>query len=591
MSIIRNFLILFFTISSLHSQSFMVNVPARQQTSLNGKWKVIIDPVDVGIQKWKSLYKDKKPKGKSSFVEYSFDGGPVFDVPGDFNSQLPELKFYESTVWYKKEIQIVKKKDKRLFLYFDAVNYHADVYLNSELLGSHEGGFTPFQFEVTDLVKEGLNSIIVRVNNERQPDGVPAMGYDWINYGGITRDVRLIETPKIYIDDYFIQLEKSNKKHVLGYVKINGVKKPEKVEVLIPEAKIKHTVMTDNKGYAVVKFNNKLKLWSPDDPKLYKVIVKTATDKVEENIGFRTIETKGEDILLNGKSVFLKGINFHEENASRGNRAYSESDALQLLTKAKELGCNFIRTAHYPQNEHIVRLAEKMGFMLWEEMPVFQTIQFKNKSTSKLIHSTLKEMIKRDKNRCAVVIWSISNETHPGKLRTNFLSNLADTCRGIDNTRFVSSALHKYKKGKSVMTLDDDLIEKLDVIGLNQYLGWYGGWPADPKDIQWESKYNKPMIISEYGAEAMYGRHGAKDVASSWSEEYQEQLYKDQLTMQKNISFLRGTCAWILFDFRSSLRLHPTNQNYWNRKGLLSEKGYRKKAWYVLNDFYKSKKE
>ncbi len=195
----------------LSAQDFMTNIPARRQTSLNGKWQVIIDPYDVGIKSWKALYKDKKPVKKNEFYEYSFDGGPVFDVPGDINSQLPELKNYESTVWYKKTFVAQKQIGKRLFLYFDATNYITDVFLNSEKIGSHEGGFTPFQFEITDKIKDGENSIIVRVNNERQKDGVPATGYDWLNYGGITRDVRLVETSSVYIDDYLFNWRKGLK--------------------------------------------------------------------------------------------------------------------------------------------------------------------------------------------------------------------------------------------------------------------------------------------------------------------------------------------------------------------------------------------
>ena len=130
-----------------------------------------------------------------------------------------------------------KQVGKRLFLYFDGANYITDVFLNSEKIGSHEGGFTPFQFEITDKIKEGENSIIVCVNNERQKDGVPATGYDWLNYGGIIRDVRLVETSSVYIDDYFIQLEKGSKNLVSGYVKLAGVTSAQQVKVQIPEAK------------------------------------------------------------------------------------------------------------------------------------------------------------------------------------------------------------------------------------------------------------------------------------------------------------------------------------------------------------------
>ena len=579
-------LFLLFQCTFISAQTFITNVPARKQTSLNGKWQVIIDATDFGIGSWAAIYKDKKPTGKTDFYEYSFDGSPQFDVPGDFNSQLPELKNYESTIWYKKTFIADKKAGKRLFLYFDAVNYAADVFLNSEKIGSHEGGFTPFQLEITNKMKSGENSIIVRVNNERKKDGVPGMGYDWLNYGGITRDVRLVETASSFIDDYFIQLEKGANSKVVGYVKLAGVTASQKVKVQITEANINLTVETNADGYAALSFPAKLKLWSPINPKLYNVRISCATDTVTDQIGFRTIETKGTDILLNGESIFLKGINFHEEIPQRKGRAYSEADALMLLTWAKELGCNFIRTAHYAQNEHIVRMAERMGLMIWEEIPVFQSISFGNPQTRELMNMQLKETLRRDKNRCGIIIWSMANETSPSTVRTNVIGNMASLCRTIDNTRLISTAFNNLKYDGNKVIIEDSLINSLDVIGVNEYIGWYKTWPAAPADVEWVSKYNKPLIMSEFGGEALYGNHGAADVASSWSEEYMEKLYRDQVTMLKTIPFLRGCNPWILADFQSPRRLHPIYQNGWNRKGLLSEKGDRKKAWYVIKEFY-----
>ncbi|MGY0034711.1 sugar-binding domain-containing protein [Pedobacter sp. NJ-S-72] len=184
----------------------MINSQSRMGVSLNGSWKVLVDPVNIGG--WKKFWIEPKPQKKTDFFEYSFNGAPELNVPGDFNSQMRELSFYEGSVWYKKQFNVSKKKDARLFLYFAAVNYFSDVYLNGEKLGSHEGGFTPFQFEITDKVKEKDNSLIVKVDNSRLENGIPGRGYDWLNYGGITRDVNIIETHSTYIDDYFIQLKK-----------------------------------------------------------------------------------------------------------------------------------------------------------------------------------------------------------------------------------------------------------------------------------------------------------------------------------------------------------------------------------------------
>ena len=193
----------FFNVYVLHAQSAMTNVYGRKTTNLNGEWKAIIDP--TGIGDWRQVWTEKKPEKKTDFIEYSFDGGPVLQVPGDFNTQMPELAYMEGTVWYKKTFTCKKKDGTRLFIHFGAVNYIADVYLNGKHIGTHEGGFTPFQFEITNNAIEGENSLIVKANSQRKKDGLPGTGYDWFNYGGITRDVNLVETNASFIGDYFIQ--------------------------------------------------------------------------------------------------------------------------------------------------------------------------------------------------------------------------------------------------------------------------------------------------------------------------------------------------------------------------------------------------
>ncbi len=568
------------------AQTSMGNIFGRKTNTLNGKWQVIIDPTNYGARY--GIGKDAKPKGKTEFLEYSFNGSPTLNVPGDFNSQMPELTYFEATVWYKK-LFTYHKTDKRLFIHFGAVNYLADVYLNGEKIGTHEGGFTPFQFEITDKVKE-QNSIIVCVNNERRKDGIPALGFDWFNYGGITRDVNLIETPASFIEDYFIQLKKGTNNTIKGWVKINGSNASQPIHILIPEAKINFNTVTNNSGYATVEFNANLQLWNPKFPKCYNLKIVASTDSIKEMIGFRTIETKGTDILLNGKSIFLKGVNIHEEISAEKRRAYSENDARRLLNAAKDLGCNFVRLTHYPQNEYMVRLADKMGIMLWEEIPLWQGIAFGDPIMQPKMDLMLQEMIKRDKNRSSVIIWSISNETIPGKARDTTLTKMAELVRLKDDTRLISSAFNHIKYDKNLITIDDTLSKVLDVVGVNSYNGWYTPWVAAPKDYVWKFDFNKPLIMSEFGGEALYGHHGSSDTASSWSEEYQEQLYKNNIAMFKNIPFLKGTSPWVLYDFRSARRMNATYQKGWNRKGLLSEKGEKKKAWYIMKAYYDSLK-
>ena len=127
-------------------------------------------------------------------------------------------------------------------------------------------------------------------------------------------------------------------------------------------------------------------------------------------------------------------------------------------------------------------------------------------------------------------------------------------------------------------------------MAVNKYMGWYHPWPLSPAESKWEVNTDKPLIISEFGGEALYGQSGSRDVVSSWSEDYQARLYEDNLRMFENIPNLAGVSPWILFDFRSPFRFHPTNQEGWNRKGLVSDRGQRKKAWKIMHDYYQKKK-
>ena len=591
-SIKRLFLVILFLmllVDVVSAQSAMTNPQSRNVTSLNGQWNVLPDPANAG--EWKQVWLEKKPQKKTDFFEYSFEGTPVLQVPGDFNSQMPELTYFEGTVWYKREFNYELKNDKRLFLYFGAVNYLADVYLNGEKIGNHEGGFTPFQFEITKQVKGGANSLVVKVNNNRKANQLPGTGYDWFNYGGITRDVTLIETHSSFIEDYSIQLKKGSTNTILGWLQLNGNQKKQNVSVKIPELKLVYKTSTDEKGLAKLVFSsNSLSLWTPENPRLYKIFIESETDSVIDTIGFRSIEVRGNQVLLNKKPVFLKAVNIHEENPYLARRAYSIEDAKLLLAKAKELGCNLVRLAHYPHNENMVREAEKMGLMVWSELPIYQHIEFADSTVPIKMQTMLKEMIRRDKNRCGVITWCLSNETYPGTLnRNNALIELTQKCRGLDSTRLITHVINTQKYENNSFDVWDTLYKYSDLIAINEYIGWYIPWQGKPSDIKWKLiDTNKPVFVSEFGGEALYGsKYGPIDEAAFWTEEYQEKIYRDQIEMFNTIPNLCGVCAWLLFDYRSPVRMHPVYQKGYNRKGLLSEKGDKKKAWYVLNEYFR----
>jgi beta-glucuronidase len=563
--------------------TLIANVSNRTTVSLDGAWRAIVDPFDNG--KSAGFFRNEKARNKSDRVEYSFDASPVLNVPGAWNTQREQLMFYEGPVWYRREFSYHKRANTRVFVYFGAANYQTAVYLNGEKLGEHEGGFTAFNFEATSVLREGENFLIVEVSNVRRADAVPALKFDWWSYGGITRDVMLVEVPTVFIQDYSVQLSRGSRNEISGWVQLNGVPSPQKITLGIPEAGVHETINADGTGRANFHFTAKLDLWSPAHPRLYDVILTSGDDTIHDQIGFRTIEVQGPNILLNGKPIFLRGISMHEEAPFREGRAFSPEDAQTLLGWVKDLACNFVRFAHYPHNENEIRLADRMGLLVWSEIPVYWDIDWSNPATLANAEAQLRDMIARDHNRAAVILWSVANETPVKPERLTFLKQLAKDARELDSTRLITSAMNHTDNTGDLRTLSDPLGDVLDVLGINEYLGWYEGRPEDADKMQWKTKWNKPLIVSEFGGGAPYGRHG--DADERWTEEYQENLFQHQLGMVERMPNLAGLTPWVLMDFRSPLRMLPGVQDYHNRKGVISNRGQRKLAFYTLQKFYK----
>lgn len=581
-----------------NSQNLLIsNTENRTHTNLNGKWEYVLDPYETGGMGGRAILENYEQKDKTDRVEYSFTKGKTLYVPGSWNTQKPELEYFEASIWYRKTFDKPDlEKNKRYFIHFEAANQTTTVTFNGKVLGKHEGGYTPFSFEVTPLLKDKNNTLIVGVNNKRDADDIPARVHDWFNHGGITRDVKLIEVPDAFINNYFLSLDRSTlnqkTKRITGQLEISGNPAIKKAQIEIPELKINQEIVIDSNGTTNFSIDVKnLELWSPENPKLYTIIFKMDNDLVRDDIGFRTIETKGKQILLNGLPIFLKGICLHDENPLRKDRANSVEDAQLVLGWAQELGCNFIRLAHYPHQEKLVRLADKLGILLWEELPLYWGIQWDNKNVLEKAKTQYKELIHRDYNRASSIIWSIANETAPIASRNAFLGELADYVKSIDATRLISAAIKKDQETDghpdSVYTYNDPLIEKLDILSINEYLGWYGGLPEACKTKSFTTGFEKPIIISEFGGGALQGFHG--DKLTRWSEEFQEYLYEESIAMFDKIDGLSGMTPWILVDFMSPLRQLQGVQDGWNRKGLISEKGIKKKAFFVLKDYYSKK--
>ena len=586
------------------------NISAYESMSLNGDWHYIVDVQEEGYYDYRmnptrwGFFVNAKPQRPEDLIEYDFDKSPTMHIPGDWNTQDERLFFYEGTVWFKNSFRAVPMTDYRTLLYLGAVNYDCRVWVNGKEAGHHVGGFTPFNLDITDLLIDGdrstsgrsapaENVVIVKVDNKRHANAVPTLIFDWWNYGGITRDVKVVKVSPVYLEDYNLQLQRAEAKAKYREISFSAqLNKPEaghKVVVNIPELKQEQQLTTDAEGKVNTTLkvkSSKLQLWSPDHPKRYQVLLSLDTSTYTDEIGFRTIETRDKQILLNGQPIFLKGISIHEEKPNGGGRANSIEDAHTLLSWAKELGCNYVRLAHYPHNENMVREAERMGIMVWSEIPCYWTIAWTDPVTYNNACQQLTDMIRRDHNRANIIIWSIANETPHSPQRDAFLGKLAQHARSLDNTRLISMAMEVTSAANYVNRLSDNMNQYVDVVSFNQYVGWYRDVNDAPK-MRWEIPYNKPVIISEFGGGAKYGYHGAKN--QRWTEEFQENLYRENIAMLDKIDGLAGTSPWILKDFRSPRRVLPGIQDYYNMKGLLSDKGEKKKAFYVVKEWYAGK--
>ena len=573
----------------------MTGADRRASLSLNGEWASIIDPYFSGLysfhheEKKNGWFQNRKAQADDNFpTEYNFSEASRLKVPGDWNTQRPELLFYEGPMWYERDFTYTPKEHMRAFLHMGAANYRSIFWVNGKKACEHEGGFTAFNCEVTALVHPGGNFVVAAVDNTRHEDNVPTLETDWWNYGGLTREVSLLEVPDQFIDQYDVHLARGQQEDVIqGWVHVRGVGAGSSVSVEIPALSATAKGQTNGDGRAEFQVSVRgLQRWSPETPKLYKVEVRSGADAIEDEIGFRTVEVRGNEILLNGTPIFLRGVSVHAEAPYRTGRAYSEQDANTLLGWAKEMGCNFVRLAHYPHDETMMRAADRMGVMVWSENPVYWAIQFDNPKVMSKAEQQLEEEVGTLRNHASIVLWSMANETPNTAARTQFLETLASRARALDNTRLITAALLVRAQGNTKI-VDDPLGAALDVVGVNEYIGWYEGRPESADVTQWDIRYNKPLIVSEFGGDAKAGLHGAKN--ERWTEEYQAEIYQHQLPMLNRIEQLRGMSPWLLMDFRSPNRPLPGIQDEFNRKGLISEKGQKKLAFSVLQKAYVGK--
>ena len=618
-------------------------VDSRDVVSLNGSWKFLVDPMQVGTPG--SLFggwaTTRTPEDEYQLLEYSYASAADIRVPGDFNTQFDELIYYRDTVWYQRQFDLEPLEKGRYHLWFGGANYKTTLYLNGQAIAHQSGGYVPFSVDVTEYLLSEGNDLIVQVNNRLDRDTVPTERTDWWPYGGLTRDVMLIHTPEAYLVNASVRLD-DDRTTISGQVITAGMKAGTEIAISLPEIDVQAAAETDESGVARFRFPANVELWSPDNPTLYEVRVASGEDQIHDRIGFRTIAVKGTTILLNGDPIRFKGISTHEEPIGRDGAAYSRADMDALFAEAKALGVNFVRAAHYPYSRHAARAADEMGLLLWEEVPIYWNINWQNPETLRIARDQIARLVQRDWSRASVVVWSVANETTYSEPRMAFLNRLIEDVRELDGSRLVSAALlgDTRRELQHVVTylaanglvstipsdaeklifqhvinaageyapepnsqfnlvITDPLGDLVDLVSYNEYFGWYysrfiaeqtGVSERTIRQLMLElmpnvtlaSAFEKPMFISEFGAGAKAGMRGE----GVWTEDYQADVYRAQFKMISNSPQVQGMTPWILKDFRAMLRSLGGIQDFRNRKGLIDENGRRKQAFYVLRDFY-----
>ncbi len=558
--------------------SDMIFDRGREKISLNGRWNYAVDQYDTCLrQKW-FLERYTDQNGFTLPVDYSFDEWEEMELPVCWNVFAREYLLYEGPMVFTRKFSCATPGKGRLYLRIGAASMLCRVFVNGLYAGMHRGASTPMFFDITDLLKKD-NRIVICVDNTRRPEQVPTENTDWFNYGGIFRDIEILHLPDIFIrsfgislvpdgcfDKIAVRLKLSSGENGFALLKIDGLG-------------VNETIKIEN-GEAEAIINATPRLWSPEDPFLYDVSLEYGEDRITDRVGFREIRVKGRDVLLNGKRIYLKGISMHEESVENG-RALTDDERRENILLAKELGCNFIRAAHYPHHERMAQIADELGILLWEEIPVYWAIRFDREETFEDAHNQLAELIERDCNRASVIIWSVGNENADTDSRLSFMKRLADYAHSVDPTRLVSAAC---LVDEAENRISDRLADSLDIIGLNEYCGWYTPDFERLPALMKNSDPDKPVIITEFGADAMRGNTG--DPERKGTEEYQAKVYEKQLNVLMKIDYIKGISPWILYDFRCPRRTSSI-QKYYNRKGLLDEtKTYRKPAFYVLQKFY-----
>ena len=581
----------------------------REVKNLSGIWNFKIDYDNVGIgEKWyKSPLKDTV----------------LMAVPASYNDLFTDEKAKEHVglVWYETEFYIPDSwMDKRVVLRFGSATHHATVWVNGIEVAKHKGGFLPFEADITDVVKDNsdkfrltvcLSNIldwtclpcgeIIKKDSDEYPDNYHFQEtyFDFYNYSGIHRPVKLYTTPIKYIKDIFIDTDLNGD---FSMAKVN-------VKVLTSDGLKKISVL-DEAGNVVVEtdsfqtMENEYKdtldianphLWNPGKAYLYQLKVESENDVYTESFGIRSIKVTNKSFLINNKEFYFKGFGRHEDSEIHG-KGLDNALNIKDFNLLKWLGANSFRTSHYPYSEEHMMMADREGFVVIDEVPAVGMCFWDGKSVfsgDRVNDETLKhhldcldEMYKRDKNHPSIVMWSVANEaaTHE-EGAVPYFKTVIDKMRSLDSKRPITMVHTTTAQG-------DKVSQWLDMIMVNRYYAWYNdhshleviGLQLEKEMRAWHDKYNKPIILSEYGADTIAGYHKLPAVA--FTEEFQCKYLDEYHKIFDKLDFMIGEHVWAYADFQTKQGLNRVDGN---KKGVFTRNRQPKMAAYLLKERWSKK--
>ena len=554
----------------------------RKTVDLCGAWKFLRDEENVGLEKG---------------YNFGLPTGRIAIVPSVWNNDLGMLE-YDGVAFYEKKITT---EEGTVLFNFGSVMTEATVYLDGEEIGYHYGGFCEFEI-IKENVKAGEHTLVVRVNAAFNEHSIPQERVDWFNYGGIARDVLFSQLYGICILNSHIDYTVSDGfKAVCAGATLELYNSENKeisspLTVKVGENEIYSGQVTLSPyekrifKIAPVEIAN-AQLWSCENPRLYTVECKTETDDLIDRVGFRRIEAKDGKILLNGEKIQFRGVNRHEEHPEWG-FAFPPALMQKDIDLIKDLGMNTVRGSHYPQSRAFIDMLDEQGILFWSEIPIWGG-GFSEEALSDpvIVQRGLdmhKEMVKYYYNHPSIIIWGMHNEIYTPYPCTHEISRqYHQFLRENGGNRLITHA--------SLVPLEDSSMEFDDIICLNKYRGWYTGekesweevineFDACRKEHGWE---NKPVIISEFGAGALYGYHSHFD-RIRWSEEYQEDLISYCIKLFDKTDYIQGYYIWQFTNIRTSLTMKLNRIRTFNNKGILDEYRNPKSAYFAVKELNKT---